>query len=457
VTSRPTAFAWVLGAKPSHRRLAAALLVGSMAAAACWAGLASPVAARASALAVFCLALWLGESVRPWVPTVLLLAVIPALLGPLDPGLGWRPVLRWMAEPVLALFFGGFAMGVAAGRAGLDQIVGQLAVRWAGGSVLRLLFLTGGATAVLSMWMSNVAAAAMMFAVVRPVLARWPADAPVRRGLLMAVAMGANFGGIATPIGTGPNGLAIAALEERHPISFLHWMSFALPLAALMTMAALAAVAWWFRVGGTLAGHGGGPVSPSGRGRALIALFGVTIALWLTESLHGSAAWKVALASTAVLVAGGFLRPADWLRIDWSTLLLVAGGIVLGRLLEQAGVVPLLAAVALPDSLPAGLRLAALCGASALLSSLMSNTATAALLIPLAVTLSPSPAAPVLVALAASMGVPFVISTPPNAMAFGEGGLRTKDLLVPGLVLMLGGVALVAFAGPHVLDRLGVP
>jgi len=158
-----------------------------------------------------------------------------------------------------------------------------------------------------------------------------------------------------------------------------------------------------------------------------------------------------------VLVAGGFLRPADWLRIDWSTLLLVAGGIVLGRLLEQAGVVPLLAAVALPDSLPAGLRLAALCGASALLSSLMSNTATAALLIPLAVTLSPSPAAPVLVALAASMGVPFVISTPPNAMAFGEGGLRTKDLLVPGLVLMLGGVALVAFAGPHVLDRLGVP
>lgn len=457
MTSRPIAFAWVLGAKPSHRRLAAAALIGSMAAAACWAGFASPVAARASAVAVFCLALWLGESVRPWVPTVLLLAVIPTLLGPLDPGLGWRPVLRWLAEPVLALFFGGFAMGVAAGRAGLDQIVGQLAVRWAGGSVLRLLFLTGGATAVLSMWMSNVAAAAMMFAVVRPVLARWPADAPVRRGLLMAVAMGANFGGIATPIGTGPNGLAIAALEERHPISFLHWMSFALPLAALMTMAALAAAAWRFRVGGTLTGHRGGPVSPSGRGRALIALFGVTIALWLTESLHGYAAWKVALAGTAVLLAGGFLRPADWLRIDWSTLLLVAGGIVLGRLLEQAGVVPLLAAVALPESLPAGPRLAALCAASALLSSLMSNTATAALLIPLAVTSSPSPAAPVLVALAASMGVPFVVSTPPNAMAFGEGGLRTKDLLVPGLLLMLGGVALVALAGPHVLDRLGVP
>ena len=99
----------------------------------------------------------------------------------------------------------------------------------------------------------------------------------------------------------------------------------------------------------------------------------VTIALWLTESLHGFAAWKVALASTAMLWVAGFLRPKDWLRIDWSTLLLVAGGIVLGRLLEQAGVVPLFAAVALPDSLPAGLRLAALCGASALLAFLKIN------------------------------------------------------------------------------------
>jgi sodium-dependent dicarboxylate transporter 2/3/5 len=453
--------AWLLGDEPSPRRLGLAAGVGLAAAAACLIWLEPPVAARAAAVALFSLALWLGEAVRPWVPTLLLLGLIPPLLGPLDAGLGWGAVGGWLAEPVLALFLGGFAMGAAAARFGLDRLVAQAALRGSGGGAGRLLWLAGSATAALSMWMSNVAAAAMMFAALRPILARWPEDAPVRRGLLLAVAMGANFGGLATPIGTGPNGLAIAALEERLPITFLHWMLFALPLTAVMCAGAFALLAWRFGVRGRLDGRPvAAPVSapaPGARGWALTALFGVTAALWLTEPLHGRPAWQVALASTAALGLGGFLRPADWRRMDWSTLLLVAGGVVLGRLLERAGVVPLLAGAALPESLPAGLRVAALCGAAALLAGLMSNTATAALLIPLAALVDPSPAAPVLIALAASMGVPFVISTPANAMAFGEGGLRAKDLLGPGLALMLGGVALVAFAGPRMLDWLGVP
>jgi sodium-dependent dicarboxylate transporter 2/3/5 len=108
-------------------------------------------------------------------------------------------------------------------------------------------------------------------------------------------------------------------------------------------------------------------------------------------------------------------------------------------------------------SAPPLVRLLALCIVSASLSAVMSNTATAAFLIPLAATLDPSPSTVILVAISASLGIPFVISAPPNAMAVGTGLLRSRELLVPGLVIMLGGCVLVALTGPSVLRAFGVP
>jgi sodium-dependent dicarboxylate transporter 2/3/5 len=86
----------------------------------------------------------------------------------------------------------------------------------------------------------------------------------------------------------------------------------------------------------------------------------------------------------------------------------------------------------------------------------MSNTATAAMLIPLASSIDPSPSTAILIAIAASMGIPFVISTPPNAMVYGE-GVRSSDLLVPGLILMILGCLLVGLTGPFVLRLMGIP
>ena len=103
------------------------------------------------------------------------------------------------------------------------------------------------------------------------------------------------------------------------------------------------------------------------------------------------------------------------------------------------------------------LALFVLCFTSALLSALMSNTATVVLLIPIASAFMPQPSTAILIAIAASFGMPFVISTPPNAMAHGEGGLRSSDLLVPGLVIMLVGCAVVSVTGRMVLQVAGVP
>ena len=167
-------------------------------------------------------------------------------------------------------------------------------------------------------------------------------------------------------------------------------------------------------------------------------------------------AWRIALAAAAALLLLGLLRPRDLLRIDWATLVLIAGGIALGALLDHSGLMrqvterlPLAAA-------PPTLRILALCLLSAFLSALMSNTGTATLLVPLALAMSGAPSAAVLVAVACSLGVPFVTSTPPNAMAYGA-GLRAKDLLVPGFIIMIAGCVLVAITGPWVLRLMGVP
>ena len=142
-------------------------------------------------------------------------------------------------------------------------------------------------------------------------------------------------------------------------------------------------------------------------------------------------------------------------RLDWSTLLLIAGGIVLGRLLETSGLVDQVAGAIDWQALDPLARTVAVVFASALLSSLMSNTATATMLIPLAASIDPSPATPVLIAIGCSFGFPFVVSTPPNSMVAGAGA-RSSDLLALGLPLMLLGVLLVSLTGGAVLSAFGI-
>jgi sodium-dependent dicarboxylate transporter 2/3/5 len=129
-------------------------------------------------------------------------------------------VLGWAADPVLALFLGGFALSVAASRYGIDDQIARIAVKLSNGRRLRLLVLVASATAILSMWMSNIAGAAMMIAALHPLLADVPKDDPFRRALLIGIALGANLGGIATPIGTGPNAIAIAAVSKHQTITY---------------------------------------------------------------------------------------------------------------------------------------------------------------------------------------------------------------------------------------------
>jgi sodium-dependent dicarboxylate transporter 2/3/5 len=442
----------------SYRRLllAAILIVSCLCVSRIW--ISDPVLSRVSIVAGVCLTLWLTEVVPPYVPTFVLWALTPLLLVRFGDQFQVTRVLGWSANPVLALFLGGFALSVAASRYGIDSLIARLAVRLSRGSKLLLLILTATATASLSMWMSNIAAAAMMIAALHPMSYGVSRSDPFRRALLLGIALGANFGGIATPIGTGPNAIAIAAISSKHAITFAAWMVFALPLAVGLLIAGLVLVIARFRVRGKATELSElFPQSPDRGGRLVMMIFFLTVIAWLTEPLHGTPSAIVALITTAVLFGSGLLKRDDIRRIDWATLLLIAGGIGLGNLLEQSGVTSV-ASSSLPwQELPHVVRLFTLCFVSALLSALMSNTAAVTMLIPLAAAIDPAPSTAILIAIAASLGIPFVISTPPNAMIHGEGGITFSDLAVPGTILMILVCIIVSSTGPFVLNLVGIP
>jgi solute carrier family 13 (sodium-dependent dicarboxylate transporter), member 2/3/5 len=183
----------------------------------------------------------------------------------------------------------------------------------------------------------------------------------------------------------------------------------------------------------------------------VVAFATLAIALWLTQPLHHISAPVVSLGLAAALFSSGLLRAADIRAIDWSTLLLIAGGLALGHLLQHAGVSEWVATqIARPEMEGTTVRLLFILIA-ALLASVMSNTATATMLVPLALTAQPhAPTLAILVALGTSLGMPFLISTPANALAYGR-GLRSSTLFAVGSVIMILGWLLISLTGARVL------
>jgi sodium-dependent dicarboxylate transporter 2/3/5 len=312
--------------------------------------------------------------------------------------------------------------------------------------------------------MSNVAAATMMVATLRPLLEQHDGTstggANFRKALLLGIAFAADFGGMGTPIGTGPNLIALGAaldLSPQHRITFAHWVLFAAPLTILMNGLSYLLLVRLHRVRGSLTFAGLPGSKLERRGYVVVAIFFLAATAWLTEPLHGVSAGVTALVIAAILFASRLLDTTDLTRMEWNTLLLVAGGLTFGELLERSGLATFMASAVDWHALPPTALLLAFISATALLSAVASNTAAAVLLIQIGLGIIPLPSFAVLVAMGASMGVPFVISTPPNAMSYGQGGLHARDFAVPGMILMMFGCILLALTGPAVLRFMGVP
>ena len=295
-----------------------------------------------------------------------------------------------------------------------------------------------------------------MVMVLRPLWKQKETGSSIRTALLLSLAFGANFGGMATPIGTGPNAIAIAAIQQQHPLTFIQWMLIALPLTTGMLILTFLILKLRYPTSGQIQLPALQLDPVTYKFHVVVAIFFAAVLAWLLEPLHGVPAAIIALGVAVLLFGSGLLNKSDLGKIDWATLLLIAGGLTLGELLDRTGLVKAIASSIQWHGVPRAVVLFMLIFSTAFLSAIASNTAASVLFIQLTADIDPSSYLPILIAIGASLGAPFVISTPPNTMVYGEGGIRSTDFLVPGLILMIVGCIVVAWTGPDILAMAGL-
>ncbi len=425
-------------------------------------------AAWMAAIFVLAALLWVTEALPLFATALLVIALEIVLLSNPGgwPGLGfaagdspgWRTIVAAAADPVLILFFGGFLLARAAVKEGVDHAMSGLLLRPFGGRPLATLLGVMLVTALFSMWMSNTATTAMMMALVAPMIAQVPRGDAFRKALPLAVAVAANIGGIGTPIASPPNAVAVGFLQRAgQPVGFLSWMLVAVPLMLGMLGFAWLLLTRLFPLKTPELRLR--PISEPLTARAwfVVGTFTVTVLLWLSDPWHGLPAAVIALVPAIVFTATGLLDRTDVNSLEWNILILIAGGVALGTGMQMSGLDRIVA-----GWLPAsgeisrfGL-LGALIVTTILVSTFMSNTAAANLLLPIgvpaAMTLGGSGFATEMalgIALAASMSMALPVSTPPNAIAYSTGEVATRDLALVGTILgVIAALAIAAGIGP---------
>ena len=313
---------------------------------------------------------------------------------------------------------------------------------------------------VFSMFMSNTATAAMMLAFLAPVLSTLPSDDKGKIGLALSIPVAANLGGIGTPIGTPPNATAVRFLAEANAeISFMDWMIHMIPYVVIMILIAWLLLQWFFpfKAKKLVLEIPSNKKEKNWKSTVVWVTFIGTILLWMTESITKINSNIVALIPLGVLTACGIFTKEDIKEINWSVLWLVAGGFALGTCLQGTGLAKVLIDSIPFGSMPVILVLVVAGIVCYFLSNFISNSATAALLIPILIVIAEGMADPsaannaeflslggskamiVFIASCASIAMLFPISTPPNAIASSTGLVETKDMAKVGALIGLIG------------------
>lgn len=343
------------------------------------------------------------------------------------------------ANPIIFLFLGGFVLAKALRKHQIDSWIAGALFNWIGTKPFALLCGHLFLTAFLSMWMSNTASTAIILALIAPLLKRMPSNDPLQKGLPLAVAFGASIGGIATPIGTPPNALAIGILAEHGvEVSFLNWMLMALPLSLIILVIASIVLWLFFSSNIKIAKPRQEKQQLSLKAMAVIVGMCVMIFLWLTKPLHHIPESLVALMGTFYFAAFKLIDINDLKQIEWDVLFLMWGGLALGEAMIASNVVSILFGPKL-FGMEFWLLVGCFCLLALGLSSFMSNTAAANLLLPLIVSFSSENNILLIItiALSCSLAISFPISTPPNALAYSLQTFKTKDMFKSGIVISL--------------------
>ena len=438
---------------------------------------------RIIAIFVMAVMLWLTEAIPAWATSVVIIFVLlffasdsafkimqgsEAEMGQL---LDYQGVMACFADPTIILFLGGFVLAIAATKSGLDAKMARLLIAPFGkrseNVLLGFMLITG----IFSMFISNTATAAMMLTFLTPVFKALPPDGKGRVALTMAIPIGANLGGMGTPIGTPPNAFAYKVLNDPQGlnmgIGFGDWMMIMAPMVILMLIVAWFVLLKMFpfsqkTIEIKIESH----VKSNWRTAVVAATFILTIILWVFGKQLGVNANTVAMLPIAVFAFTGVITANDLKDIDWSVIWMVAGGFALGLAMNGTG----LAEVAV-KSIPFGefnpLVIMVISGLVCFaLSNFISNTATAALLIPILsvvcagmgdklAEIGGTSTILIGVAVAASCAMSLPISTPPNAIAYSTGLIQQTDMVKAGATIGVISI-LIGYSVLVIFCRMGI-
>ncbi|EHU4955579.1 DASS family sodium-coupled anion symporter [Vibrio parahaemolyticus] len=405
---------------------------------------------------VFVAILWLTEAIHVSI-TALLIPMLAVFLGVFNT----QTALNNFSNSIIFLFLGGFALAAALHKQKLDQALADKVLLIARGRMSVAVFMLFGVSAGLSMWISNTATAAMMLPLVLGVMTKLDAKKNHNTFLfvLLGIAYSASIGGIATLVGSPPN--AIAAAEVG--LNFTEWMKLGLPISLILMPIAILVL---YTMTKPDLSHkfelDHKPVEWTNGKMVTLAIFLLTVTLWIfskpINTMLGSFAKFDTLVAIGAILLLGASRAVEWKDIekttDWGVLILFGGGICLSNVLKATGT-----SVFLTHSLTgfleqAGVLLTILSVVAfvVFLTEFASNTASAALLVPVFATIAEALGlSPVilsaLIAVAASCAFMLPVATPPNAIVFGTGHIKQKEMMRIGFVLNIACIgALTLFA-----------
>lgn len=419
---------------------------------------------RALFVLLFSAGMWVTEAIPAFATSLLAIGLLIAMLGRPDGVFAhdpkdWEMFIEPWGSALIWLFFGGFCLAAAAEKTGLDRWLAARSLALFGQRPAMLLMGVMLVTAVLSMFISNTATATLVLAMMTPLFASLPEGHSTPKALGLGVAFAANLGGMGTIIGTPPNAIASGLLDEHGAaVDFAQWMVLAVPPAVL-----LLGVAWGY-LSLVYLGRGAFTQSetplfqaerasdpiPRWRQVVTITTFAVTVGLWITSPFHPLPTTLVSLVPIIALTATGILAPEDIRKLPWDILLLITGGLSLGVAMKETGLAEW-AVEQLPLEGWSAVMMAIAFGYTAVvMSNLMSNTATANLVMPIAIAVLAATPEPDLkyavpIALAASTAMCLPISTPPNAIVYGAGRVRSIDLVGGGLLIGLIGTPVAVY------------
>ncbi|WP_348235980.1 SLC13 family permease [Vibrio parahaemolyticus] len=405
---------------------------------------------------VFVAILWLTEAIHVSI-TALLIPMLAVFLGVFNT----QTALNNFSNSIIFLFLGGFALAAALHKQKLDQALADKVLLIARGRMSVAVFMLFGVSAGLSMWISNTATAAMMLPLVLGVMTKLDARKNHNTFLfvLLGIAYSASIGGIATLVGSPPN--AIAAAEVG--LNFTEWMKLGLPISLILMPIAILVL---YTMTKPDLSHkfelDHKPVEWTNGKMVTLAIFLLTVTLWIFSKpintmLGGFAKFDTLVAIGAILLLGAS-RAVEWKDIekttDWGVLILFGGGICLSNVLKATGTSVFLAHSLTGFLEQAGVLLTILSVAAfvVFLTEFASNTASAALLVPVFATIAEALGlSPVilsaLIAVAASCAFMLPVATPPNAIVFGTGHIKQKEMMRIGFVLNIACIgALTLFA-----------